>query len=126
MQCTATTRSGKRCGANSLRGKRRCLLHSSQGKAQELGRRGGTNGRRVSRPELLQLAAPQTAQDVRALLGQSLFELRAGKLTPTLAYAVASLSTAFLRALDAGDYEARLVNLENFREEFNKRRRQPN
>jgi hypothetical protein len=87
-----------------------------------MGKRGGAV-RRVTHPAevLLQLAPPTSAVDVRALLGQSLAEVRAGRLTPTLAYAISSLSTAFLKAIDVGDYEARLERLEKFRDEFDRR-----
>ncbi len=128
MRCTATTRSGKQCGANSLHGKKRCLLHSSPGRARELGRRGGENGRRAGRPGelLLQMAVPQNAIDVRQLLGQSLSELRAGKLSATLAYAISSLATAFLRAADAGDMEERVARLEKLAEERKANGARPN
>jgi hypothetical protein len=87
-----------------------------------MGKKGGSV-RRATHPAevLLQLAPPTTAVDVRILLGQSLAEVRAGRLSPTLAYAISSLSTAFLKALDVGDFESRLIKLEQFREEFNKR-----
>jgi hypothetical protein len=79
--------------------------------------------RRVTHPAevLLQLAPPTTAVDVRILLGQSLAEVRAGKLNSQLAYAISSLTTAFLRALDFSEYEQRLVKLEVFEKEFHKR-----
>lgn len=86
-----------------------------------MGKKGGAV-RRVTHPAevLLQLLPPTTAVDVRILLGQSLAEVRAGRLTSQLAYAISSLSTAFLKALDVGDFESRLENLEHFREEFKK------
>jgi hypothetical protein len=89
-----------------------------------MGKKGGAV-HRVTHPAevLLQLLPPTTAVDVRILLGQSLAEVRAGRLTPQLAYAISSLSTAFLKALDVGDFEARLENLEHFREEFKRGQR---
>jgi hypothetical protein len=89
-----------------------------------MGKKGGAV-RRVTNPAevLLQLSPPTSAVDIRILLGQSLAEVRAGRLTPTLAYAISSLSTAFLKALDVADYEARLVQLEQFREEYQRGRR---
>jgi hypothetical protein len=86
-----------------------------------MGKKGGAV-RRVTHPAemLLQLAPPTTAVDVRILLGQSLAEVRSGRLTPTLAYAISSLATAFLRALDVGDYKSRLEKLEQFQEKFDR------
>jgi hypothetical protein len=83
-----------------------------------MGKKGGAV-KRATDPSvvLVQLTVPQTAVDIRALLGQSLAELRAGRLSPTLAYATASLATAFLRAADQGDIEQRILTLEKFREE---------
>src|SRR5450755_2026555 len=102
MRCEAKARSGKRCQAGALTGGRRCSLHAHPGRAAAMG----------------QLETPKSAVDIRALLGQCVSELRAGRLTPTLAYAIASVSTAFLRALDAGDVEERILQLEKFREEM--------
>lgn len=90
-----------------------------------MGQKGGAV-KRVNHPSqvLLQLSPPTTAIDVRALLGQSLAEVRSGRLTPQLAYAISSLSTAFLKALDVGDLEERLTKLEEFRKEFIQREQQ--
>jgi hypothetical protein len=119
MRCEAKARSGKRCQAGALTGGRRCSLHAHPGRAAAMGKRGGAV-RRVTHPAavLAQLETPKSAVDIRALLGQCVSELRAGRLTPTLAYAIASVSTAFLRALDVGDFESRIQQLENFREEM--------
>lgn len=89
--------------------------------------RGESRARRSPHPAevLLQLSPPTTAVDVRVLLGQSLAEVRAGRLTPQLSYAISSLATTFLRALDVGDYETRITQLERFREEL-RNGRQPN
>jgi hypothetical protein len=64
---------------------------------------------------LLQLTPPQTAIDVRVLLGQSLAELRSGKLRPQLAHAISALAGSFLRAVFVGDLEARVGVLESRR-----------
>ena len=84
-----------------------------------MGKKGGAV-RRVTNPAvvLAQLETPKTAIDIRVVLGQCVSELRAGRLTPSVAYAIASVSTAFLRALDAGDVEERILQLEKFREEM--------
>jgi hypothetical protein len=123
MRCEATARTGERCKAAALAGGRKCSLHSNPDRARTMGKKGGAV-RRVTHPAevLLQLSPPTSAVDVRVLLGQSLAEVRAGRLSPTLAYAISSLSTAFLKAIDVGDYEARLVQLEQFREEFKRGR----
>jgi len=120
VRCEAKALSGQRCKAAALYGRRKCSLHSNPDRARTMGQKGGAV-RRVTNPAvvLAQLETPKTAVDIRALLGQCVSELRAGRLTPTLAYAIASVSTAFLRALDVGDFESRIQQLENFREEMN-------
>lgn len=119
MRCEAKARSGERCRAAALYGRRKCSLHSNPDRARAMGKKGGAV-KRATHPSIVlaQLETPKTAVDIRVVLGQCVSELRAGRLTPTLAYAIASVSTAFLKALDQGDYEQRIVTLEQFRDEF--------
>jgi hypothetical protein len=121
MRCRATTKAGRQCRAAAIGRTRRCVMHT-RGLPERLGAQGGRN--RNYRPDdLLVMPAPATAADCRALLAQSLAELRQGKLSPKLAFAVASLAGVFLRATELGDLESRVAALEGrtFRGEQNVR-----
>jgi hypothetical protein len=114
MKCVAVTRDGNPCRASALRGKRKCALHGIRGLARALGQRGGSRRARAQNlgEQLLQMPAPTTMQDARLLLGESLRELRAGKLPPKIAHAVSTLAGVFLRAAELGDLELRVSALE--------------
>lgn len=120
MKCEAKAASGKRCRANALRGARRCALHS--GRARELGRLGGSARPRFSVSDLMQLCAPENAIDCRRLLGVSIAEVRTGKMTTGMAHAIGSLAAVFLKAVDLGDLETRVMRLEQLSEERNARK----
>lgn len=110
-QCKAITASGQQCKAkphkNGL-----CFLHSDPHRAAELGRKGGLRRARFNPDDLKELPAPKTAADLRDLLGQSIVEVRAGKLDPKLANSISYLGAGFLRAVEVADVEARLEALE--------------
>ena len=57
-----------------------------------------------------------SATDLRDLLGQSIVEIRTGKLDPKLANSISYLGAGFLRAMELADLERRLADLENVME----------
>jgi len=112
MQCQSKKRDGGRCGARALVGKKHCALHWEPGRAAALGSKGGRR-RTVYNPEnLKEFQPPQTAAELRALLAQSIIEIRNGNLDPKLANSISYLGTGFLRALEVCDLENRVLALE--------------
>jgi len=113
MKCDRRNAEGKPCGAPAVRGTNKCVMHS--GRAAELGSRGGRRRTAYSCESLKEFSAPKTAADLRDLLGQSIVEVRDGRLDPKLANSMSYLGTGFLRALEISELEARLAALETQR-----------
>lgn len=99
MQCESKKRDGGRCGVRARVGMEHCAMHGEPGRAAVLGSKGGRR-RALYRPEnLLNLEAPKTAADLKALFAQSILEIRTGQLDPRSANAIAYLGAGFLRHL---------------------------
>lgn len=110
-RCIAKARSGERCQSAPMRGKKKCMFHTGN-YASTLGSKGG-HRRAIFSPEgLMPFDAPQSAADLQALLGQSIVEVRGGKLDTKVANAIACLATGFFRAIEVSDLEARVAALE--------------
>jgi hypothetical protein len=112
--CKAKTRSGEHCKARvSQNGF--CAIHADPSRASELGRRSGTARRYVlnAKGRLPALPVPQTALDVRKVLGQVMADLRARRLDTRVASALAYVGNVMLRAIEVGDFEERMSKLEN-------------
>jgi hypothetical protein len=123
MQCESTTRSGQKCKAAALRGKKRCALHSDRNRARELGSRGGSARQRLSVADVVELCAPENAIDCRRLLGVTLAEVRTRKMSTGVAHALAAVAAVFLRAADQAELETRVARLEELsKEHFDARR----
>ena len=110
MKCRAKNKAGQPCGAPAVGETDRCLMHS--GKAAELGSKGGRRRSVFSPEQLKDFAPPNSAADLRALLAESIIEIRSGKLDPKLANSISYLGIGFLRALEVSDIERRLAALE--------------
>jgi hypothetical protein len=108
--CEATTSSGGRCKAkphkNGL-----CFFHSDPKKAAELGRKGGRANRHTYET-LQEVAAPESAGDVKRMLAEAMADIRAGRMDPKLGSTIGYLGTALLRAFELADFEQRLKRLE--------------
>ena len=113
MKCDRRNAEGKPCGAPAVRGMKQCVMHS--GRAAEFGSRGGRRRTAYSCESLKEFSAPNTAADLRDLLGQSIVEVRDGRLDPKLANSISYLGTGFLRALEISEFEGRLAALEKQR-----------
>ena len=114
MKCRAKNKAGKPCSAPAVGETNRCVMHS--GRSVELGRKGGRR-RTVYGPDgLKEFSAPKSSADLRDLLGQSIVEIRTGKLDPKLANSISYLGAEFLRAMELADLERRLADLENVME----------
>jgi len=110
--CIATARSGKRCKAPPLRGKKYCALHTP-GVASKLGQRGGRRRAIFDPAQLKEFSAPSSAQEFKTLLGTTAIELREGKLEARTANALSCLASGFLACLQHGELELRLRALED-------------
>ena len=110
-QCRAMTASGQQCKAKPYKDGL-CFFHSDPRRAAELGRKGGRRKAAFIRSELKEIEAPKCAADLVRLLAQTIVEVRGGALDTRRANAISYLGTAFLRAVDVSDLEARVRALE--------------
>jgi hypothetical protein len=117
MRCHKTKANGETCKASALRGRRYCALHSEDGRAAELGSKGGRRRAIFSPDKLKPFPAPKTAADVRDLLAQSMVELRSGELDPRIASSMCALVAEFLKTLEHCAIEEVIEPLERERAE---------
>ena len=111
-QCKAVKVNGERCKARPYKDGL-CLFHADPARAAELGRKGGARRRRVYESDTKEIAAPQNAADVKAILADVMAEIRAGKMDPKLGTVLGYLGTSLLKAIETSDLESRLSALEN-------------
>jgi hypothetical protein len=110
--CKGTTTSGRPCRARAVTDGL-CSIHSDPERAAELGRKSGVARRRgAAGLTPADVPVPQTAADVRLLLGKTLSELSSGRLDARTASAVAYVGGVFLKAVEVADLEDRLRRLE--------------
>jgi general stress protein YciG len=100
-KCRAKTKKGGRCAAPAARGGAFCAFHSDPTRAAELGRKGGARNRKLYDCEPANVDVPESAGDVRRMLGEALAETRAGKMDPKVGSTLAYISIAWLRTFDA-------------------------
>jgi hypothetical protein len=115
MRCQKTKRNGNMCKASALIGKEYCALHFDDGRAAELGSKGGRRRALFDPDKLKRFPAPKTAADVRDLLAQSMVELRAGNLEPRIASSICCLVAEFLKTLELCTIEEVVEPLERER-----------
>ncbi|SRR2546425_417733 len=115
-RCRAKNRSGERCGAWAVNGKTKCALHSDPELASKMGAK---HGRMAVLPADLNAPAtledPKTADQVRNVLAETITQVRRRKLDTRTANALAYVATSLLRAIEVGDIEGRLKELEERR-----------
>ena len=112
-QCKAVKVSGERCKARPYRDGL-CFFHFDPSRAAVLGRKGGARNRHVY--ESKEVAPPQTAADVKALLAFAMAGILAGRIDPKLGTTLGYLGTSLLRAIETADLEQGLTALENTNE----------
>ena len=113
-QCKGTKADGTRCRTNAMTGSEYCFFHDpAKAEEQEAARQAGG---RVGKTRVLPPDTPDaplsSMADVVALLGQTINQLRRGEIDPRVANAVGYLSGTLLKALQQGDIEQRLADLE--------------
>jgi Family of unknown function (DUF5763) len=114
--CKATTNAGEPCKAVAVKDGL-CALHANPTLAAEMGRKSGRARRSTGcvkheQPET-DLAPPETAQEIRAALGQFISDVRARRLDPKVASTLGYLSSVLLKSIEVADVEGRLAALES-------------
>ena len=107
--CTGKTTTGDACRAPAVEGEL-CYFHADPNRARTLGRIGGSKNR-------AQLPEPPAAGslnvgNLRDILAETIYDVRAKRISPRIGGAIAQLSNAAHRILQTADLEARLARLE--------------
>ena len=120
MKCRGKTKAGKRCRANALADSKYCWFHdprkkSARAAAQKAGgvERSKNNARLVLSAEEADLVLDNT-QAVIELLSETINQARKGKIDLKVANTVGYLSQILLKALDQGELEKRLEEIESY------------
>lgn len=115
--CKAVKDDGKKCQARPQAGSEFCVFHdpAAADLVREARRTGGLNRQRPT--AVLDPSAPDapldSIQGVVGLLGDTINQVRKGKLDPRIANAVGYLAGIMLRALEGCELERRLASLES-------------
>jgi len=113
-QCRQIKADGTQCRANATTGSDYCFAHDpTLAEERQAARQAGG---RVGKTKVLPPDTPDvplsSATDVVGLLGQTINQVRRGEVDPKVANTIGYLSSALLRALEVGDLEERLTELE--------------
>ena len=109
-RCKGKTKLGKPCRAAATEGGL-CYFHANPDKASELGRIGGRSKGPAAASDL-DIAALKTADAVLDATARLISDLRAERVRPSIAGAIAPLLNLQLRAIQATNHEARLATIE--------------
>lgn len=112
--CQAVKPDGSRCQAAALPGRDFCFFHDPS-KADER-REAQSLGGQQNRMKTLDASAPdveiEDCQDVVRLISETINQVRKGQIDPRVANAVGYLANVLIRAVEQGDMERRLDDLE--------------
>jgi hypothetical protein len=112
--CEAARSDGSKCKAPALPGSPFCFFHDPT-KADER-REAQSLGGRQNRMRTLDASAPEVkvkdCQDVVMLISDTINQVRRGQIDPRVANAVGYLANVLIRAVEQGDLEKRLAELE--------------
>jgi hypothetical protein len=114
-KCQAVTQDGQLCRANARPSSGLCFVHDPDCREQvrAAGRKGAAESHRrrvlASETEPVQL---ETAEDVRAVLSDTIHKLRVGEMDRATAGSVSYACQLALRAIDVRDTQRRLDALE--------------
>ncbi len=115
-QCTAPTQAGPRCRADALPGEDLCFTHSPRVKVEraDARRRGGQAKSNAARAAKMWAAVGREIPDenLPALLKAAMLDVRAGKIEPAVATALATLAKAAVSITADIDLERRIDALE--------------
>ena len=112
--CKARTKDGTECQTPALAGSDFCFFHDPD-KADERFEARAAGGRQ-NRMKTLSADAPdiqvESCQDVARLISTTINQVRKGELDPRIANAVGYLANVFIKAVEQGDIERRIEELE--------------
>jgi hypothetical protein len=112
--CRATKPDGSSCQAAALPGSDFCFFHDPD-RADER-REANAAGGRQGKMKTLDAAAPdikvESCQDVVRLISETINQVRRGQLDPRVANAIGYLANVLIKAVEQGDMEKRLEDLE--------------
>jgi hypothetical protein len=115
MRCSCRTRAGKRCRAAAVTGQASCFLHSSPGRASEMGAKGGARRKTFDLSKLKRFSPAQTPVDLLAIVTQSLSDLREGLIDHKTANSIGALATVCQALMRTSTLEERIAKLETAR-----------
>ena len=112
--CKAVTEDGQPCQAGVQAGSEFCFFHDpAKAAAREAARRaGGSVGKTAVLSPDIPDAPLGSVADVVTFLSQTINQVRRGEIDPRVANTIGYLSATLLRALEQGDIERRLAELE--------------
>ena len=113
-KCQGLKLDGSRCQAATLPGTNFCFFHDpTKAKAR---REAQSLGGRQNRMKTLDPAAPdvnvEDCQDVVILISETINQVRKGQIDPRVANAVGYLANVLIRAVEQGEMEKRIAELE--------------
>jgi len=112
--CQAETKAGTTCRAAALPESDFCFFHDPEHEADR--REAHSAGGRQARVRTLPADAPtvkvENGKDVVALVSETINQVRRGQVDPRVANAVGYLANVLLKAVEQGDVERRLAELE--------------
>jgi hypothetical protein len=111
MQCSAKTRRGRQCQAPASRNGL-CAMHAEPSRASEMGRKSGAARRYAYAGSACLMTIPETAAQIKTVLGQVILDLANRRLAPKAACAMAYVTGVTLRAIEASGWEERITKLE--------------
>jgi hypothetical protein len=112
--CQAETKAGTTCRAAALPDSDFCFFHDPEHEAErrEAQSAGGRQSRIKTLPEDSPAVKVENCRDVVALVSETINQVRRGQVDPRVANAVGYLLNIALKAVEQGDVERRLAELE--------------
>jgi hypothetical protein len=110
-RCKAKTSEGTPCRALAVKDGL-CDLHANPGRAAELGRKSGMARRAEAVAPAKDIKAPQTAQEVREMLGEAIADVRARRLDTKTASSLGYLAGVLIKSIEVSELVQRLAAIE--------------
>jgi hypothetical protein len=113
-RCQATAASGNPCSATPRPGRPYCLWHDPQaeGLRRDLSRKGGAARSNRAKARKQMTDAALAPAELQGLIGATIRSVLAGKKSPGIGQAIASLARAAIAIREATEWEERLTRLE--------------
>ena len=114
-KCLGFKKAGACCRARRGEHSKFCFFHDpKQAKQRERAQRaGGLKNRPFALPSTIPDAPLRDTRDILRLVADTINQVRRGEIDPKIANSVGYLATIFIKALDRGEFEARLKALES-------------